>query len=75
MPSLTHLLHRRTIVARFISLTLLGDVQDKTIHVNMDQVRVLHPQTTGTTAVIFDESQTFVVEDDVGLILKTLSES
>jgi hypothetical protein len=62
-------------MARFISLTLLGDIHDKTIHVNMDQVRVLHPQTTGTTTVVFDENQSFIVEDDVGLILKTLAES
>ena len=62
-------------MARFISLTLLGDIEDKTIHVNMDQVRVLHPQTTGTTTVIFDENHSFIVEDDIGLILKTLAES
>jgi FtsP/CotA-like multicopper oxidase with cupredoxin domain len=62
-------------MARFISLTLSGEIQDKTIHVNMDQVRILHAQTTGTTSVIFDENQSFIVEDDVGLILKTLAES
>jgi len=58
-------------MARFISLTLPGE---ETIHVNMDLVRVLHPQTTGTTEVVFDESQRLIVEDDVGLILKTLAE-
>jgi hypothetical protein len=59
-------------MARFISLTLLGDIEDKTVHVNMDQVRVLLPQTTGTTSVNFDENHNFIVEDDIGLILKTL---
>jgi hypothetical protein len=62
-------------MARFISLTLVGDIEDKTIHVNMDQVLALHPQTTGTTAVIFDDNHNFIVEDDIGLILKTLAES
>jgi len=61
-------------MARFISLTLLGDIEDKTIHVNMDQVRVLLPQTTGTTSVIFDDDHNFIVEEDIGLILKTLAE-
>jgi hypothetical protein len=62
-------------MARFISLTLPGEAEDKTIHVNMDLVRVLHPETTGLAAVIFDENQRLIVEDDVGLILKTLAES
>jgi len=56
-------------MARFISLTLLGDIEDKTIHVNMDQVRVLLPQTTGTTTVIFDENHSFIVEDELKTIL------
>jgi hypothetical protein len=40
-------------MAKFISLTLPGEAQDKTIHVNMDLVRVLHPETTRLTTVIF----------------------
>jgi hypothetical protein len=61
-------------MARFVSLTMSDRGRQRTVHLNLDLVRALRPE-SGRTAVIFDEDQSFIVDDDVGLILKTLAES
>jgi hypothetical protein len=62
-------------MARFVSLTMSDRGRQRTIHLNLDLVRALRPESSGKTAVIFDEIHGFIVEDDIGLILKTLAES
>jgi hypothetical protein len=62
-------------MARFVSLTMSDRGRQRTIHLNLDLVRALRPESSGKTAVIFDEIHSFIVEDDIGLILKTLAES
>ena len=57
-------------MARFVSLTMSDRGRQRTIHLNLDLVRALRPESSGKTAVIFDEDQIFIVDDDVGLILK-----
>ena len=59
-------------MARFVSLTMSDRGRQRTIHLNLDLVRALRPESSGKTAVIFDEIHGFIVEDDIGLILKTL---
>ena len=61
-------------MARFVSLTMSDRGRQRTVHLNLDLVRALRPE-GGKTAVIFDEDQIVIVDDDVGPILKTLAES
>jgi CTP-dependent riboflavin kinase len=54
-------------MARFIALELPG-AQGQTVHVNVDQIRVLRPEVK-ETAIIFDDKHKVVVEGTADHIL------
>ena len=55
-------------MARFIALKLPG-AQGQTVHVNVDQIRVLRPEVKEKTAIIFDDKHKVVVEGTADHIL------
>ena len=55
-------------MARFIALKLPG-AQGQTIHVNVDQIRVLRPEVKEKTAIIFDDKHKVVIEGTADHIL------
>jgi hypothetical protein len=55
-------------MAKFVPLTLMSKTQKMTLHVNMDQVRYLRPQTSGGTTIYFGDEQSVMVEEDAATV-------
>jgi hypothetical protein len=53
---------------KFVPLTLMSKTQKMTLHVNMDQVRYLRPQTSGGTTIYFGDEQSVMVEEDAATV-------
>ena len=52
-------------MAKFLTLTMSDALRgrQRTVHVNLDQVRIVLPDTSGKTIVIFDKDHSIFVED------------
>ena len=53
-------------MAKFLKLTMTDTLRrrQRTVHVNLDQVRIVLPDASGKTIIMFDNDHSITVEDD-----------
>jgi hypothetical protein len=52
-------------MAKFVTLTMSDALRgrQRTVHVNLDQIRIVMPEPGGKTTITFDNDQSIVVEE------------